>query len=137
MHQPWHNTAPGRKLTGIVRDLPANSRSLLMVITKEATQPFATLHRLLTTCFRDPTEQQDIGLPLMIPLSMVMRNIFAQRPPQGALTKENDIRQTLLLHRSHPAFSIGVQVRTSRRQRERLDPTRLDDRSEREGVLSL
>jgi hypothetical protein len=28
-------TAPGRNLTGIVRDLPANSRSLLMVITQE------------------------------------------------------------------------------------------------------
>src|SRR5665647_1611303 len=116
-------TAPGRNLTGIVRDLSANSRSLLMVITQEPTQPFATLHRLLTTRFRDPTEQQDVGLPLMSALSMVMRNIFAQRPPQGALTKENDLRQTLVLYRLDPAFSIGVQVRTSRRQRERLDPT--------------
>ena len=55
----------------------------------------------------------------MIPLGLVMRNILAQRPPQGALTKENDLRQTLLLHRSDPAFRIGVQVRASRRQRER------------------
>src|SRR5450830_1786745 len=68
-----------------------------MVITQEPTQPLATLHGFLMTRFRDPTEQQDVGLPLMIPLSMVMRNIFAQRPPQGALTKENDLRQTLLL----------------------------------------
>jgi hypothetical protein len=41
---------------------------------------------------RDPTEQQDVGLPLMIPLGMVMLDVFAQRPPQGALTKENDLR---------------------------------------------
>jgi hypothetical protein len=42
----------------------------------------------------------------MIPLGMVMRNIFAQGPPQGALTNENDLRQTLLLDRSHPALSV-------------------------------
>jgi hypothetical protein len=49
----------------------------------------------------------------MLPLGMVMRNIFAQGPPQGALTNENDLRQTLLLDRSHPALSVGVQVRAS------------------------
>jgi hypothetical protein len=76
-------------------------------------------------------------LSLMIPLCMVMRNIFAQRPPQGALTKENELRQTLILHRSHPALSIGVQVRTSRRQRERLDLTRFDDRSEGDSALGI
>jgi hypothetical protein len=53
----------------------------LMVITQETTQPLATLHRLLTTRLRDPTEQQDVGLPLMIPLGMVMLDVFAQRPP--------------------------------------------------------
>src|ERR1700693_6513682 len=73
----------------------------------------------------------------MIPLGMVMRHILTQRSPQGALTKDNDLRQTLLLDRSHPAFGIGVQVRTSRRQRERLDPARLDDRSEGDGVLRV
>jgi hypothetical protein len=35
----------------------------------------------------------------MIPLGMVMLDVFAQRPPQGALTKENDLRQTLVLYR--------------------------------------
>jgi hypothetical protein len=113
---------PNRNLTAIVRDLPANSRSLLMVIAQEPTQPLATLHRLLTTRFRNPTEQQDVGLPLMIPLGMAMRNIFAQRPPQGALTKENDLRQTLVLHRPDPSLSIGIQVRTAGRQCERFDP---------------
>src|SRR5258705_14014023 len=73
----------------------------------------------------------------MIPLGLVMRHILTQRSPQGALTKDNDLRQTLLLDRSHPAFGIGVQVRTSRRQRERLDLASLDDRSEGDGVLRL
>ena len=94
-----------------------------MVIVQDPTQPLTTLYRLLVTRLRDPTEQQDVGLPLMIPLGMVMRNIFAQGPPQGALTKENDLRQTLLLDRSHPALSVGVQVRASCRQGKRLDLT--------------
>jgi hypothetical protein len=84
--------APGLNLTGIVRDLPANSRSLLMIITQEPTQSLATLHRPVPTSFRDPTEQQDVGLPLMIPLGMVMLDVFVQRSPQGALTKKNDLR---------------------------------------------
>src|SRR5665213_375748 len=84
------------------------SRRLLMVIVQDPTQPLTTLHGLRASRFRGPTEQQDVGLPLMIPLGMVMRNIFAQGPPQGALTKENDLRQTLLLDRSHPALSVGV-----------------------------
>jgi hypothetical protein len=32
----------------------------------------------------------------MISLSMVARNVFSQRSPQRALTKEDDLRQTLL-----------------------------------------
>src|SRR5450756_1450973 len=115
----WEDSDP---VISHCRDLPANSRSLLMVITQETTQPLATLHRLLTMRLRDPTEQQDVGLPLMIPLGMVMRNIFAQRPPQGALAKENDLRQALVLHRPDPSLSIGIQVRTAGRQCERFDP---------------
>src|SRR5665811_2457844 len=107
----------------LIRDSSSCSRRLLMVIVQDPTQPLTTLYRLLVTRLRDPTEQQDVGLPLMIPFGMVMRNIFVQRPPQGALTKENDLRQTLLLHRSHPALSVGVQVRASCRQEKRLDLT--------------
>src|SRR5450756_2977338 len=47
-------------------------------------------------------QQQDVGLPLMIPLNMVMLDVFAQRPPQGALTKENDLRPVSYTHlRAH------------------------------------
>src|SRR5450756_1579650 len=115
-------TRPLCNLTAIGRDLPANSRSFLMVITQETTQPLATLHRLLTTRWRDPTEQKDVGLPLMIPFSMVMLDLLAQREPQRALTKENDLRQTLVLHRPDPALRVGIQVRTAGRQRERFNP---------------
>ena len=33
----------------------------------------------------------------MIPFGVVMLDVFAQRPPQGALAKENDLRQTLVV----------------------------------------
>jgi hypothetical protein len=32
----------------------------------------------------------------MIPLGMVMLDVFAQHSPHGALTKKNDLRQTLI-----------------------------------------
>src|ERR1017187_8240291 len=41
---------------------------------------------------------------------------------RSAPTKENDLRQTLVLYRLDPAFSIRIQVRTAGRQGERLDP---------------
>jgi hypothetical protein len=57
--------------------------------------------------------------------------------PQGTLTKENELRQTLFLHRSHLPLRIGVQIRAVGRQRERLDLARLDDRPERLGVFCV
>jgi len=42
--------------------------------------------------FREALEQEDVALPLVISLGMVMLNIFFHRPPQGALAKENDLR---------------------------------------------
>ena len=55
-------------------------------------------------------KQQDVVLPLMIALSMVMLDGFAQCAPQGALAKEDDPGQALLLHRPNPALRIGIQV---------------------------
>src|ERR1700704_2468642 len=90
MHQPWHRRDRPQFHRHRARDLPANSRGLLMVITQEPTQPLATLHRPAPTSFRDPRKQQDVGLPLMISLGMVVLNVFAQRPPQGALAKKKE-----------------------------------------------
>ncbi len=59
----------------------------------------------------------------MIALGMVMLNVFAQGEPQGALAEEDHFGQALLLDRPHPAFRVGIQVRTARRQRERFNPT--------------
>ena len=75
-----------------------------MVIAQEPTQSLAALHRPLAVTSPIPREQQDIALPLMIPLSMVMLDILAQRPPQRALSKEDHFDKhssfTDLTHRS-------------------------------------
>jgi hypothetical protein len=48
-----------------------------MVVTQESAQSLATLNRLLVVDVRTPREQQDIALPLVIALRMVMLDIFA------------------------------------------------------------
>src|SRR5262245_41910143 len=68
---------------------------------------------------------------------MVMLDIFAQRSPQRALAKKDDLGQALLLQRPDPALRIGIQVRAARRQHERLDPAGCDDRPEGLGVLGV
>ena len=73
-----------------------------MVVTQESAQSLATLNGLLVVGVRTPREQQDVALPLVITLSMVMLDIFAQRAPQGALTEEKHLGQALLLHRPDP-----------------------------------
>jgi hypothetical protein len=46
---------------------------------------------------RIPGKQQNIALPLVIPLSMEMVDIVAQHPPQGALAEEDYLGQALLV----------------------------------------
>src|SRR5215470_14019374 len=62
----------------------------LVVIAQEPAEPLATPHTSLPTRLRDPREQQHVGLSLMIPFTVVVRNLFMQRPTQRALTKEED-----------------------------------------------
>jgi hypothetical protein len=93
-----------------------------MVITQESAQSLAALNRPVAADVCTPREQQDIALPLVIPLGMEMFDIFAQCSPQGALAKQDHLGQALLLHRPDPALRIGIQVGAARGQHERLDP---------------
>jgi hypothetical protein len=83
-----------------------------MVIAQEPTQSLAALHGPLTTNVCIPREQ-DIALPLVISLSVEMLDIFAQRPPQRALTEENHLGIVVIFFwqkaRSVP-ISIGMDA---------------------------
>src|SRR4030081_2246948 len=83
-----------------------------MIVAQKPTRPLAAPHRPLAVAVRIPRKQQNIALPLVIPLGMEMVDIVAERPPQGALAEEDYLGQALLLDRPHPAFRIGIQVRT-------------------------
>lgn len=104
---------------------PANAPSphLAMIVAQKPTQSLAAANRPLAAAARVPRKQQDVALPLMIPLGMDMIDVFAQRPPQGALAEQDHLRQALLLDRSDPALRVGIQVRAACRQRQRLNPT--------------
>src|SRR6185436_7675817 len=107
-----------------IESLGVRSRRLLMVIAQEPTQSLPALNRLpLAADIRITREQQDVTLALVIALSVIMLDVFVQRPPQGALAQEDHLGQALLLHRSDPALRIGIQVRAPRGQRERFNPT--------------
>jgi hypothetical protein len=58
-----------------------------MVITQEPAQSLAALHGPGAADACIAGKQQDVVLPLMIALSMVMLDVFAQGAPQGALAK--------------------------------------------------
>jgi hypothetical protein len=58
-----------------------------MVRAQEPTQSLAASHRPLAVDVCIAREQQDVVLPLMIALSMVMLDVFAQCAPQGALAE--------------------------------------------------
>jgi hypothetical protein len=75
-----------------------------MVITQEPTQSLTALHRPGAADACIAGEQQDVVLPLMIALSMVMLDVFAQGAPQGALVEEDYLGQALLLYRPDPAL---------------------------------
>jgi len=53
------------------------SRRLLVIITQEPTQSLPALNRLrLVADIRIKREQQDVTLPLVVPLSMIMFDVF-------------------------------------------------------------
>src|SRR5271156_6759296 len=99
-----------------------------MIITQEPTQSLTALHRPGAADACIAGEQQHVVLPLMIALSMVMLDVFAQGAPRGALAEEDYLGQALLLHRPDPALRIGIQVRAARRQHKRLDLAGCNDR---------
>jgi hypothetical protein len=88
-HANTKQTFKPRKVEKIHLGVPPRSCCLLMVITQESAQSLAALNRPVAADVRTPREQQDVALPLMIPLGMEMFDILAQGSPQGAVCTEN------------------------------------------------
>ena len=54
-----------------------------MIIAQQPAQSLAALHGPLEADICIARKQQDVALTLVIALSMIMFDVFAQRPPQG------------------------------------------------------
>jgi len=89
----------------------ARSRRLLIVIAQKPTQSLAAPHRSLAVAVHIPRKQQNIALPLVIPLGMDMLDIVAQRPLHGALAEEDYLGQALLLDRPDPPPPAKMEIR--------------------------
>ena len=86
-----------------------------MVIAQQPAQSLAASNGLLLVAdVRVTRKQQDVALSLVIALSMIMVDVFAQRPPQGPLAEEDHLAQALsftdLTQRSAKAFKFGLRA---------------------------
>src|SRR5438128_5052346 len=93
------------------------SCGLARVVFQEPAEPLTTLHRACPwMLLAGGWKEQDIPLPLMIALVMIMRHILVERMLEGRFPKQDEPRETLLLDRAHPPLRIGIQIRRSRWQ---------------------
>ena len=93
------------------------------VIFEQPAKPFTTLDQAISVALWSGwRKEQDIALALMISLMMKMLYILCQCIAERRFSEQDQLRQTLLLDRSHPALCIGIQIGTPGRQRYPLHP---------------
>ena len=94
-----------------------------MVRAEESSESLATLnaiHRLGLGRSID----QPIAESLMVAIQVVVRDIFVDGVPQVQLADGDDLREALLFDRTHESLRVRVEIRTLRRQPNRLDARR-------------
>src|ERR1035438_7920599 len=82
-------------------------------------------------------EGDDIVESLMIAFMLVVGEIFIEHMAQGALAEENQLIETFLLDRTHPAFGEGIEVGGLWRQFESLNAGGVEDRIEVVGEFGI
>src|SRR5215831_7420563 len=96
-----------------------------MVVLEQASQSLSALHprtfcrsRIVARC-----EQQNVPFALVVSLRVIVLNELGNGPPQGTLSKPDQLGQAFFLHRSHPAFSkcVGMSLRMRRMATMRID----------------
>src|SRR2546427_10367309 len=79
----------------------------------------------LATGFTDPVccrrKENYVLLALVIPFHVVMGKVIVYAMPQRSLAEQDHFRQHFGLHGSDPPFTVGIQIRTPRRQLDCLD----------------
>src|ERR1039457_5708539 len=85
-----------------------------LIVLQQTTQSFLATHDSAIPARPSirQGEQQSVVLALVIALLVVMGHVLLQGSAQRSLPEQDELRQAFLFHRSHPAFRIGVQIRT-------------------------
>src|SRR4029450_473000 len=73
----------------------------------------------------------------MIALVMIMLHILMKRMPKRGFPKQDQPRQGFVLHRSHPALRVGVQIRRPWWQRYPCDPGRVEELLKGRTIFSI
>jgi len=80
-----------------------------VVAVEQATESFTNDD--FSVASRRCATDQFVVEPLMRSLAVVVVDVRRQRAPKVGLPEEDDVAQTLVLHRLHPALGKGVGVR--------------------------
>src|ERR1017187_6955503 len=85
-----------------------------LIVLQQTTQSFLATHNSVPPPRPSIRQgkQEPVLLALVIALLMVMGHVLLQGSAQRSLPEQDELRQAFLFHRSHPAFRIGVQIRT-------------------------
>src|ERR1035438_5999977 len=85
-----------------------------LIVLQQTTESFFATHNSVVPARPSirPGEQQSVLLALVIALLVVMGHVLLQGSAQRSLPEQDEFRQAFLFYRSHPAFRIGVQIRT-------------------------
>ena len=69
------------------------------------------------------TTERSLPFALVVSLGVIVLNEVGNGPPQGTLSKPDQLGQAFFLHRSHPAFSkcVGMSLRMRRMATMRID----------------
>jgi hypothetical protein len=65
-------------------------------------------------------EEQNVVLALVVAFFVIMLSELSDRFPQRSFPEQDQVRQTLLFDRSHPALRKSVQIRAARRKSQTL-----------------
>src|SRR5713101_660336 len=97
--------------SGLQNQNPLGIMELSVNFGQEPAKSFTALNRaFMLACQAGSRKKQDVALPLMIALLMIMFHILVEDMTQGVFAKQNQPRETLLLHGSDPALRVGIEV---------------------------
>jgi hypothetical protein len=94
-----------------------------MVVAEQSTEAFSPHHVTRLTAHGSLRRDESVVETLMIALGMIVGEVFVDHMTQGAFTQHDHPFQGLLLDGAYEPFAVGVQIRTPRRQDDRLHAT--------------